>query len=85
MFMPRLRILSNRITFIQEDRLPSLLNGDDNRLKQILINLTNSGLKFSIKKHIRIKANYDHKEHMLRVSLDVDDVTRDIDVKHLIQ
>eukprot|EP00347_Sterkiella_histriomuscorum_P016347 403353540 len=48
-----------------DKNIPDLLLTDDQRLKQVLINLITNSLKFTIQGQITILASYDEKDHML--------------------
>ena len=54
-----------------KNHLPSRLIGDQIRLKQILINLIKSTMKFAINKDIKLSAKYDTSNEHLNVVLDV--------------
>ena len=55
----------------QSHCLPDKLIGDKTRLKQILINLIKSVMKFSINKVIELSSKYDSKNEKLTIKLDV--------------
>ena len=53
-----------------EVKLPSILYGDNIRLKQLLINFTKNALKFTFKGEIKIKATYDIESQLLIVHVE---------------
>lgn len=48
-------------------KLPKLLNGDERRLKQVLINLIKNAKKFTTEGAIEVKACYNQVQQMLLV------------------